>query len=81
MSDYVPCPHCSSNQVERVGFTMWGGMLGPKLLSHVKCQNCSNTYNGKTGKSNTTAIILYCVVTGVVSFGAVFLLFVGKALL
>jgi transposase-like protein len=81
MSNYVPCPHCHSTNVDRVSFTLWGGALGPKLLSHVKCQNCHNTYNGKTGQSNTTAIIVYLVVTGAVSFGLMFLLFAGKALL
>ncbi len=45
-----------------MGFTWWGGILGPKILSHVKCGSCGTQYNGKTGKDNTTAIIIYSVV-------------------
>jgi len=43
-------------------------MLGPKLLTHVKCQQCGTAYNGKSGKSNTNGIILYFVVIFVVLF-------------
>jgi hypothetical protein len=48
-------------------------MLGPGLLSHVKCQVCGATYNGKTGRSNTGGIIVYSVVVGVLAFGLAFL--------
>ncbi|MDP6635935.1 MAG: hypothetical protein QGG42_13630 [Phycisphaerae bacterium] len=37
-------------------------MLGPKLLTHVKCSKCGAAYTGKTGQPNTTAIIIYSVV-------------------
>ncbi|MGH9761359.1 MAG: hypothetical protein ACREDR_37710 [Blastocatellia bacterium] len=43
-------------------------MLGPKLLTHVKCVQCGATYNGKTGNPNTTGIIIYLVVGAIVSF-------------
>jgi hypothetical protein len=36
-------------------------VLGPKLLSHVRCNHCRFAYNGKTGRDNTTGIILYTV--------------------
>ncbi len=45
-----------------MSFTWWGGILGPKLLSHVKCGSCGTQYNGKTGGSNTTGIIIYTVI-------------------
>jgi len=45
--------------------------LGPKLLSHVKCQSCGKKYNGKTGGDNTTNIIIYSVVVGLVCFALV----------
>ena len=48
---------------QKVGFTWWGGVLGPKLISHVKCQDCGTAFNGKSGKSNTLPITIYCVVT------------------
>ena len=60
---WLPCPSCRSDQVERPGFTWWGGALGPRMLSHVKCLACGTTYNGKTGRSNDTAIAIYVVVT------------------
>ncbi|MFT5470005.1 MAG: hypothetical protein ACI8UO_005129 [Verrucomicrobiales bacterium] len=36
------------------------------MFSHVKCQNCSQGYNGKSGQLNTTAITLYLVISGVI---------------
>ncbi len=66
MADFVACPNCGSSDVKRVGYTWWGGALGPRLLNHVKCSNCGTTYNGKTGKSNTTAIVVYSVVIVIV---------------
>ncbi len=46
---------------------MWGGFVGPWLLSHVRCNRCGTCYNGKSGKSNTTAIVLYIVLPLVIS--------------
>jgi rubredoxin len=60
------CPRCGHGENKPVGFTWWGGVLGPKMLSHVKCTGCGFAYNGKTGQPNTTAIIIYTVVVGVI---------------
>jgi len=38
------------------------------MFNHVKCQGCGTQYNGKTGKSNQTNIILYFVVSFVLVF-------------
>ena len=76
-SGYVPCPRCHRPDPQKVGFTWWGGMLGPKMLSHVKCQGCGLAYNGKTGQSNDSKIAIYFVVTFVVSLGLFFLIFFG----
>jgi transposase-like protein len=65
-SPYVPCPQCRRPNPEKVGFTWWGGVLGPRMLSHVKCQSCGTAYNGKTGQSNTTGIVIYSVVLFVI---------------
>ncbi|MFM9961361.1 MAG: hypothetical protein ACKV2Q_09050 [Planctomycetaceae bacterium] len=70
MSEFVPCPECSSNKAVKVSFTWWGGMLGPSLFTHVKCPECGAAYNGKTGKSNDTAIAIYVGVSLVIGFGA-----------
>jgi len=66
MNTYAPCPFCNAATAEQVKFTWWGGFLGPKLLKHVKCLGCGKAYNGKSGKDNTTNIVIYSVVVGVV---------------
>ena len=53
------CPSCSNSNATPVRFTWWGGFLGPKLFKVVKCSACNKQYNGKTGRPNTTAIIIY----------------------
>jgi LPXTG-motif cell wall-anchored protein len=39
------------------------------MLSHVECSNCQTRYNGKTGKSNSTAILIYVVVVSLIALG------------
>ena len=68
MKQFAPCPKCSETNAEQMSFTWWGGLIGPKLLNHVKCLNCETTYNGKTGKDNTTNIVIYSVVVGLIVF-------------
>lgn len=75
-SEYVPCPTCRRPDPEKVGFTWWGGLIGPRMLSHVKCRGCGTTYNGKSGKSNTTGIVIYSVVV----FGIVLVVFLVIAM-
>ena len=61
-----PCPQCRRTNVRKVGFTLWGGFLGPIMFNHIECQGCGTTYNGKTGKSNAAAIAVYVAVSIVV---------------
>jgi rubredoxin len=63
----IRCPRCSHGESKPVSFTWWGGLIGPKLFNHVKCTGCGYAYNGKTGRPNTTAIVLYTVVVGVIA--------------
>lgn len=57
---YADCPECSNRgDATSVGFTWWGGIVGPALFTHVRCNECGTCYNGKTGKSNNTAIAIY----------------------
>lgn len=65
---YAPCPNCGQTNAAPVGYTWWGGVIGPKMLSHVKCQNCNTQYNGKTGKSNTQGIVIYSIVLFALAF-------------
>lgn len=80
MNQYAPCPKCGGSNAEKMSFTWWGGLLGPKLLTHVKCPNCKATFNGKTGKDNTTNIIIYTVIVGIIVF-AIFFVFMAVAVL
>jgi uncharacterized protein (DUF983 family) len=75
MIAYAPCPQCSGTAAEKLKFTWWGGVLGPKLLTHVKCQACGKKYNGKSGKDNTTNIVIYSVVVGVICLALVVVIF------
>lgn len=77
LSRYVPCPRCTRPDPEEVTFTWWGGTIGPSLFKHVKCQGCGLTYNGKSGQSNTTNMVIYAVVVGVIVF-AIALFFVMR---
>ncbi len=73
--NFIPCPKCRAADSQILKFTWWGGALGPKMLSHVKCQNCGNKYNGKTGGDNTAGIAIYMIVTGAIAFVLMFGLF------
>lgn len=81
MTAYAPCPQCRNSAAERLKFTWWGGLLGPKLLTHVKCQSCGKKYNGKSGKENTTNIVIYSVVVGVICLGLVAVMFAALGVL
>lgn len=70
------CPHCGSQDWAPVSFTWWGGVLGPKLMHHVKCARCRKTFNSKTGKSNTTAIWIYQGVALAIGFAIGLIFFV-----
>ena len=81
MTNYAPCPKCGRGPAEKLKFTWWGGVLGPKILTHVKCLSCGYGYNGKTGKDNTTGIVIYCVIVGVLCMALLLVMFAALALL
>lgn len=64
-----------------MSFTWWGGVIGPKVLTHVKCPQCGHAYNGKTGRDNTNGIIIYSVAVGIIAFGLVGLMFTALGIL
>ncbi len=68
------CPKCGSPFVEKVRYTWWGGVLGPKLLNHTKCAECKYTFNSKTRESNTKGIIIYSIILFAIAFGIFFML-------
>lgn len=77
---FAPCPRCGCNYAERVKFSWWGGVLGPKLFTHVKCCNCAAAYNGKHGTWNTTNIVIYSVIATILSAVVVVLALVAGVL-
>lgn len=81
MNAYAPCPKCDGTNAAKLRFTWWGGVLGPRVLTHVKCTGCGYCYNGKTGKENTSGIILYTLVVGILALGLVLVMFAALGLL
>jgi hypothetical protein len=74
----VICPGCGQDVAPTpITFTMWGGAVGPKLLSHVECPACRKRFNGKTGQSNDAAIRIYLAVITIVTLVFMYLVFVG----
>ena len=72
-TDAAPCPKCGQSNADKINYTWWGGAIGPRLFSHVKCNNCGTAYNGKSGNSNTTNIIIYSVVIFVIAIAVFYL--------
>lgn len=59
MVDHCPCPFCRAQLASKVRFTPWGGVIGPKLLNLVKCNDCGKQYNGKSGTAVDKAVRAY----------------------
>lgn len=60
------CPACGARRSSKVSFTWWGGAVGPALFSQVKCAECGQNYNRKTGKPIGALIITLYSLVGVV---------------
>jgi hypothetical protein len=75
MSQFVICPACGSDDIEKVKYTWWGGVIGPAMLHHVRCRECRTAYNGNTGNSNTPGIVIYSIVVGIIAFAIFFALY------
>ena len=75
---YAPCPSCGNTTAKKIGWTIWGGALGPKLLTHVRCTNCSCAYNGKSGMYNASGITMYLIISLVIglALGIAFMAFI-----
>lgn len=57
---FADCPNCGCRgHATKERFTWWGGLLGPSLLSHVRCKRCGTCYNGKHGDLNNVRIGIY----------------------
>lgn len=76
--EHAQCPNCRRFAAKPVTFTWWGGLIGPKMLHHVRCEGCGTQYNGKTGQSNTTGIIIYSIVALAIVLGALVLIALSR---
>ncbi|HDS08925.1 MAG TPA: hypothetical protein ENN73_01745 [Firmicutes bacterium] len=57
------CPKCGSANLEKVTFTWWGGILGPKIYDIHRCRDCRTEMNGKTGQPiAASTIIIYTII-------------------
>jgi hypothetical protein len=56
---FAHCPACGSRDAKRIIWTLWGSFWGPLILCHVRCQECGTAYNGRSGDTNTTGIVLF----------------------
>jgi hypothetical protein len=63
MSTDHPCPYCQANAANKVRFTPWGGIIGPRILSLVQCIGCGKHFNGKSGSRVEKAIRIYTTVS------------------
>ena len=59
---YKPCPQCRGRRADRVKWTAWGSFYGPAMFTHVRCRKCGYAYNGRTGRSNILAAIVFVTV-------------------
>ena len=50
-------------------------------MTHVKCGACGTAYNGKTGKDNTTNIAIYLIVSAVIAFFLMLVVFFALGVL
>ena len=77
MNAYMPCGRCGASGAQRMNFTWWGGIIGPRMLNHVRCPACGHQYNGKTGRSNTNNIIIYSIGAAVIGIGILALIVIA----
>lgn len=70
------CPQCGSRRSKKISFTFWGGAVGPAIFKLVKCQECGQQYNRKSGKPfEWVHIILYTLVVSAIALVVFGLLF------
>jgi predicted RNA-binding Zn-ribbon protein involved in translation (DUF1610 family) len=69
---WADCPNCGApGDATRIWWTWWGGMIGPAIICHVRCNQCRTTYNGNKGDSNTGRIAIYVGVCLAIGLGIV----------
>ena len=74
----IICPFCGYHECRSPQWTIWGGVIGPKLLHHSVCQRCDRGFNRKTGRSNLAWIIAIQVIGFVLGLVLAAILFVAR---
>ncbi|HVS39440.1 MAG TPA: hypothetical protein VMS17_28035 [Gemmataceae bacterium] len=64
--EWAPCPSCGCEDATKIGWTFWGGWIGPAIINCVRCHRCGTTYNGVHGDYNGGRIAIYVVVSIVI---------------
>jgi len=60
--NFKACPRCSSNDINKVEYSWWGGLIGPVLVHQVRCKKCGMTYDGATGTNITKRVGRYIAI-------------------
>lgn len=60
--NFKVCPRCGSNDIHKVEYSWWGGIIGSALVHQVRCKKCGKTYDGVTGTNITKRMSIYVFV-------------------
>lgn len=60
--NFKVCPRCSSNDIHKVEYSWWGGIIGSALVHQVRCKKCGKTYDGVTGTNIAKRMSIYVFV-------------------
>ena len=66
--DVKACPRCKSDDVHKVEYSWWGGLIGPGLVHQVRCKKCGYTYDGATGTNISKRVGYFITALLLISF-------------
>lgn len=53
------CPGCGGGPLKDPSFTLWGGVVGHKILGVERCDSCRKWWVKKTGQPGGTRVMIY----------------------
>src|SRR4051794_22596861 len=56
------CPGCGVGTLEDPKFTLWGGLIGHKMLGVERCPSCRRWWVKKSGQPGGRRVLLYIVI-------------------
>ena len=60
--EFKVCPRCGSNDIHKVDYSWWGGIIGSVLVHQVRCKKCGKTYDGVTGTNIANRMGAYIII-------------------